>query len=66
MVDEIIKKAKLNQENIENFKVLISNKKQDLEQDKNKYLFNESPFEFCIITKEEIIRILFGLMRFES
>ena len=57
MVDEIIKKAKLNQENIENFKLLISNKKQDFEQDKSKFLFNESPFEFCIITKEEIEKI---------
>ncbi len=57
MVDEIIKKAKLNQENIDNFKALISNKKQDFEQDKNKFLFNESPFEFCIITKEEIEKI---------
>ena len=37
--------------------MLISNKKQDFEQDKSKFLFNESPFEFCIITKEEIEKI---------
>ena len=57
MVDDIIKKAKLNQENIENFKILISNKKQEFQQEKINFLFNESPFEFCIITKEEIEKI---------
>jgi hypothetical protein len=57
MVDDIINKVKLHQEIIENFKVLISNKKQDFEQDKNNFLFNESPFEFCIITKEEVEKI---------
>lgn len=57
MVEEIIKKVKTNQQFIESFKDLIVFKKEHFDNLKNQFVFNNSPFEFCIITKAEIENI---------
>jgi hypothetical protein len=57
MVDEIIKKTKFNQSLIEEFKLLIISTKDKYDKQKNDFIFNNSPFEFCIVTKDEIEKI---------
>jgi hypothetical protein len=57
MVDEIIKKAKVNQDKLGEFKELIITQNIEFGVQKEKFKFNDSPFEFCIITNSEIENI---------
>jgi hypothetical protein len=57
MVEEIIKKVKTNQQFIESFKERLLSSKENFANLKNQFSFNNSPFEFCIISKAEIENI---------